>query len=285
MQDTSLPKSPSFREMLKDQDTQQKMNVAITLVLEVYRVLMGAMLVLFVPQNCDGRICTLSDNFDRNDGGLTKGAFGINMLTVFAFLILYKFEVSRENKMIDYLNVNSEKPRDNEAVEEALQLLESSKKEELWRLDSHYQKAGYFCMGAFGLNSIISLVVIFNNYLSDKTITVLITNLLFLSFKIKDVFAVVNTEKSIFLSSYLTRKIQFNDVDPDHIYTALCSDIESADITDITDITENISANTKFTENPSIELLTHIATVTTPTPPTTPIPTLNVSPLIIPNPP
>ena len=282
MEDTSPPKSPSFREMLQDQDTQQKLNVTIAVVLEIYRVLMGAMLVLFVPQNCDGQICTLSDNFNRNDGGLTKGAFGLNMLTVVAFLFLYKFEVSRENKMIDYLNVNSEKPRDNEAVEEALQLLASSKKEELWRLDSHYQKAGYFCMGAFGLNSIISLVVIFNNYLSDKTITVLITNLLFLSFKIKDVFAVVNTEKSIFLSSYLTRKIQFNDVDPDHIYTALCSDIESADITDIT---ENISANTKFTENPSIELLTHIATVTTPTSPTTPIPTLNVAPPIIPNPP
>ena len=277
MQDTSPPKSPSFREMLQDQDTQQKINVTIAVVLEIYRVLMGAMLVLFVPQNCDGQICTLSDNFNRDDGGLTKGAFGLNMLTVVAFLFLYKFEVSRENKMIDYLNVNSEKPRDNEAVEEALLLLESSKKEELWLLDSRYQKAGYFCMGAFGLNSILSLFVIFNNYLSDKTITVVITNLLFLSFKIKDVFAVVNTEKSIFLSSYLTRKIQFNDVDPDHIYTALCTDIESANPVDTT---ENVSDNTKFTENPSIELLPHNATLT---PPTTPIPSVNVAPLVIPN--
>lgn len=277
MQDTSPPKSPSFREMLQDQDTQQKINVTIAVVLEIYRVLMGAMLVLFVPQNCDGQICTLSDNFNRDDGGLTKGAFGLNMLTVVAFLFLYKFEVSRENKMIDYLNVNSEKPRDNEAVEEALLLLESSKKEELWLLDSRYQKAGYFCIGAFGLNSILSLFVIFNNYLGDKTITVLITNLLFLSFKIKDVFAVVNTEKSIFLSSYLTRKIQFNDVDPDHIYTALCTDIESANPVDTT---ENVSDNTKFTENPSIELLSHNATLT---PPTTPMSSVNVAPLVIPN--
>ena len=192
MEDTSPPKSPSFREMLQDQDTQQKLNVTIAVVLEIYRVLMGAMLVLFVPQNCDGQICTLSDNFNRNDGGLTKGAFGLNMLTVVAFLFLYKFEVSRENKMIDYLNVNSEKPRDNEAVEEALLLLESSKKEELWLLDSRYQKAGYFCMGAFGLNSILSLFVIFNNYLSDKTITVVITNLLktfSLSLILKKVFS------------------------------------------------------------------------------------------------
>ena len=227
MAEETIQKRPSFREIMDDQDTQQKLNVALTLVLEVYRVLMGAMLVLFVPQNCGGEICSLSDNFDRNDGGLTKSAFGLNMLTVLSFLILYKIEVSRENRMIEYLNVNPELPRDNEAVEEALLKLETSKKEELWRLDDHYKKAGYFCMGAFGFNGVVSLIVIFSNYLDDKTLTVLLTNVLFLSMKIKDVFAVVNTEKNIFLSSYLTRKIQFNDIDPDHISKdTLLNDVE-----------------------------------------------------------
>ena len=82
MAEETIQKRPSFREIMDDQDTQQKLNVALTLVLEVYRVLMGAMLVLFVPQNCGGEICSLSDNFDRNDGGLTKSAFAFNMLTV-----------------------------------------------------------------------------------------------------------------------------------------------------------------------------------------------------------
>ena len=233
MSEKALEKRPSFRELMEDQDTQQKLNVALTLVLEVYRVLMGAMLVLFVPQNCNGQICSLSDNFDRDDGGVTKAAFGLNMLTVISFLVLYKIEVSRENRMIDYLNVNPELPRDNDAVEEALLKLDTDKKNEIWKLDGHYQKAGYFCMGAFGLNSIISLFVIFTNYLDDKTLTVLITNLLFLSMKIKDVFAVVNTDKNIFLSSYLTRKIQFNDIDPDHLPKQI-EDIESANDTNNT---------------------------------------------------
>jgi hypothetical protein len=231
MSEKALEKRPSFRELMEDQDTQQKLNVALTLVLEVYRVLMGAMLVLFVPQNCNGQICSLYDNFDRDDGGVTKAAFGLNMLTVASFLVLYKIEVSRENRMIDYLNVNPELPRDNDAVEEALLKLDTDKKNEIWKLDGHYQKAGYFCMGAFGLNSIISLIVIFSNYLDDKTLTVLITNLLFLSMKIKDVFAVVNTDKNIFLSSYLTRKIQFNDIDPDH-FPKQIEDIESVNDTD-----------------------------------------------------
>jgi len=206
-----------FSNLFNDQDAKQKMNVMFTLLLEVYRVLMGAMLIVFIPQDCDGEICSLSQNVNRDDGGVTKSAFGLNLFTLLSFLILYKIEVSRENKMIDYLHVNGEKPRDNDAVKEALELLNPVKKEEIWKLDDHYQKAGYFCMFAFGTNSIISTYVIGTNYLNDKTLTALLTNLLFMGFKIYDVFAVVNTEKNVFLSSYLTKKIQFNDIDPDHV--------------------------------------------------------------------
>tara|TARA_A100001035_G_C27778208_1_gene500245 strand:- start:2143 stop:2817 length:675 start_codon:yes stop_codon:yes gene_type:complete len=206
-----------FSKLLSDQDAKQKINVMFTLLLEVYRVLMGAMLIVFIPQDCDGEICSLSENVNRDDGGVTKSAFALNLFTLLSFLILYKIEVSRENKMIDYLHVNGEKPRDNDAVKEALELLNPVKKEEIWKLDDHYQKAGYFCMFAFGTNSIISTYVIGTNYLNDKTLTALLTNLLFMGFKIYDVFAVVNTEKNVFLSSYLTKKIQFNDIDPDHI--------------------------------------------------------------------
>ena len=214
---TDIEKKQSFMDSMQDQDVKQKMTVFATLLLEVYRVLMGAMLIIFVPQSCDGQICTMTDNFNRDDSGVTKSAFAINLLTLSSFLYLYKIEVTRENKMIEYLNVNPEKSRDNDSVEESLVLLDKSKKEEIWKLDGDYKKAGYFCMGTFSINSIISLVVIFQNYLNDKTFTVLLTNLLFLSLKINDVFTVVNTEKNIFLSSYLTRKIQYNDIDPDHI--------------------------------------------------------------------
>lgn len=214
---TDIEKEESFMESMQDQDSKQKMTVFATLVLEVYRVLMGAMLIIFVPQSCDGQICSISDNFNRDDYGVTKSAFAFNLLTLSSFLFLYKIEVTRENKMIEYLNVNPEKSRDNDSVEESLVLLDKSKKEEIWKLDGDYKNAGYFCMGTFSINSIISLVVILQNYLNDKTFTVLLTNLLFLSLKINDVFTVVNTEKNIFLSSYLTRKIQYNDIDPDHI--------------------------------------------------------------------
>ena len=75
--------------------------------------------------------------------------------------------------------------------------------------------SGYFSMGAFSLNAIISTIVVLQNYMNDKTATALLTNVLFMGMKLNDVYTTVHTDKNIFLSAYLTRKIQFNDVDPD----------------------------------------------------------------------
>ena len=72
--------------------------------------------------------------------------------------------------------------------------------------------SGYLTLGCFGANVGLSSYVIFSNYLNDKTITVLLTNILFMGSKLNDVFAIVNTEKNIFYSAYLKRKMQFNDV-------------------------------------------------------------------------
>ena len=56
-----------------------------------------------------------------------------------------------------------------------------------------------------------------NKYLDSKTLTVYLTNLLFMGSKVSDVFSTVNTKKNVFYSAYLKNKVQFNDVDPDKI--------------------------------------------------------------------
>jgi hypothetical protein len=70
-------------------------------------------------------------------------------------------------------------------------------------------------MVAFLLNSLFSGMVVFVDFLDSKTLTVYLTNTLFMSTKLVDVYTIVNTKKYIFLSSYLSRKIQYNDVDAD----------------------------------------------------------------------
>ena len=217
---TNSQKRPSIidqiKEKTKDQDFQQRMNVASTLLLEIYRVLMGAFLVIFVPQKCGDNICSLSENINREDG-LAKTAIGFNAITMFTFLMLYFVEVKRENKLINYLEVNRFTPVDNDSVGEALQKLATEKKQSIWNYDGYYQTAGYISTGSFILNAIFSSIVIMNHYFDSKTITVLLTNLLFMGLKVSDVYSTVNTKKNVFYSAYLKNKVQFNDVDPDKI--------------------------------------------------------------------
>lgn len=200
----------------QDQDFNQKINVASTLVLELYRVIMGAFLMVFVPQKCGDDICSVSQNIYREDG-LSRFTVAFNSLTLLSFLFLYYIEVKRENKLITYLEVNKFKALDNESVGAALHQLDNSKKDSILKYDVYYQKIGYLCTFIFGINSALSSVVIYTQYLDSKTVTVYLTNLLFMSLKVFDVYNTVNTKPNIFYSAYLKNKVQFNDVDPDKV--------------------------------------------------------------------
>ena len=177
---------------------------------------MGAFLVVFVPQKCGENICSISENVNREDG-LTKTAITFNAITMFTFLMLYFVEVKRENKLINYLEVNRFTPVDNDSVGEAIKHLSIEKKESIWNYDKYYQITGYISTGSFLLNAVFSTIVVLSHYFDSKTITVLLTNLLFMGLKVSDVYSTVNTKKNIFYSAYLKNKVQFNDVDPDKI--------------------------------------------------------------------
>lgn len=210
-----MSKNTEVQQM--SQDSKQKMNVLISFCLEFYRVLMGCMLIIFVPQNCDGKICGLGENLFHGNY-LNDVAFYINIATSGMFCIFYSYEIKRENTLIDYLEVNDDVPNDNEEVGKMLLKLSGKNKEYVLSLDKKYQLFGYLCLICFILNSTFSGIPIFMNYLDSKTITVYVTNVLLLTFKIVDSFSIVNTEENVFYSAYLKNKLQFNDVDPDKCF-------------------------------------------------------------------
>jgi len=179
------------------QDSKQKMNVLISFGLEFYRVLMGCMLMVFVPQKCGGEICGFGENI-LNGNRLVDAGFFINLITCLVFCGFYFVEVNEVGKM--------------------LLKLPSNKRESLLKMDKLYQRLGYVAMIFFIINSAYSGIPIFINYLDNKTITVYVTNVMFLAFKISDSYAVVNTDTNEFLSAYLSTKVQFNDVDPDKCF-------------------------------------------------------------------
>jgi hypothetical protein len=208
-----------IRLTVSDQDFGQKVNVNVSFIMELYRVVMASFLLMFVPQKCGEELCGVFENLFTSD--LNRVGLGVNVATFVSFLAMYYYEIRRENKMITYLHVNSEVPCDNDAVDEALNNLEPSKKQDILMLDKNYQRTTYIAMGGFVVNASLSSVIISKSYLDSKTATALITNILFMAVKLIDAYGIAHTDQNIFYSAYLKSRLQFNDVDPDKMIEPL----------------------------------------------------------------
>ena len=164
---------------LEDQDFNQKMSVAITIVLEMYRILVSSFLVLFVPQKCGEHVCSLSENMVLENELYSSGLV-FNFITMASFLAMYTFEIKRENRLITYLEVNKSVPTDNSSVGLALELLQQDKRDSIWALDKYYQYSGWISIILFVINTILSGFVVYNYYLDSQTTSTYITNILFM---------------------------------------------------------------------------------------------------------
>jgi hypothetical protein len=205
--------SKNIENKLSDQDFKQKTNAFIIVLIEIYKVLAGSLLILFVPQKCDDHVCSYEENFE-SDNNVYTGGLVVNFLTLCLFMVLYGVEIKRENRLITYLDVNIAKPSDNLSVGNALNHLPLEKKQSILSLDKIYNKLGKYSIVLFAANSILSGLIVYNYYLDSQTTTTFITNLFFMSGKIYDVYVNVNTEENVFYSAYLKTKVQYNYVDP-----------------------------------------------------------------------
>jgi hypothetical protein len=49
-------------KQITSQDFKQHVNMIISVSIELYRVLVSSLLILFIPQKCDEHICSLTEN-------------------------------------------------------------------------------------------------------------------------------------------------------------------------------------------------------------------------------
>lgn len=200
-------------DILNDQDFQQKLGTSISVVAELYKVLVSSLLILFVPQSCGDHVCSFNENLIAGDSVYTGGLV-INFVTLATFCMMYYAEVKRENRLITYLEVNKSKPSDNDSVGRALEMLPTEKRESILSLDKIYVRLGASAITMFIINTVLSGVVVYKFYLDSQTTTTYVTNILFMTTKLADVYANVTSDKNVFYSAYLKAKVQYNDVDP-----------------------------------------------------------------------
>ena len=207
-----MPKTKSIFDI--DQDTAQRLSVCIQFILELYRVITSTLLILFVPQLCNDHICTISENlvFETN---IYNSALCINFISMFSIIIMYYIELTRENRLIKYLNINSNLSNDNEQIGERILELSINKQNKIHSINNQYRQSFYVGLIIYILNILLSLVIITYFYAGSQTASTFITYILFMGTKFNSVYSLINTEKNIFYSAYIKSNIQFNDVDID----------------------------------------------------------------------
>jgi hypothetical protein len=201
------------------QNTKQQMQVTAILALEVYKALTGCLLLLFVPQNCNDELCSMSDimNFSKHSL-LYNGTLCFNSVSFLVLLWLYAIEVRRERALIKYLEVNPEKARDNDSVKEELSLnLPKERFDTICKNRQLYGRTGKIMTLFFIANTVMSGLSLYPRQMGSKTLSVFLTNVLFTSTKISNVYGIVSADPYVFYSAYMTRRIQFNDVEPEVI--------------------------------------------------------------------
>jgi hypothetical protein len=198
------------------QNTQQRLLIISQFGMEFYKILTGCFLLFFVPQQCGSNTCRLKDIININSLNY-KLTLYLNSLTFILFVILYCIELYRENTLIKYMEVNPKKARDNNSVNLELENLDKKKRNKIIYNRILYNNIGKICFILFIINSLISGVILYQRQVGSKTISVYFTNILFTITKLENIYEIVNAEKNVFLSSYMLKRVQYNDIDPYHL--------------------------------------------------------------------
>jgi hypothetical protein len=198
---------------ITNQDFRQHVNMCVSVSLELYRVLVSSLLLLFIPQSCGDNICELTDNLNNPDRHYQIG-FIINWITMSILFIMYATEIRREEKLIKLLEVNNKISTDDHSVGRRLDMFPEYKKQQLFQVDKHYQYVSYVASVVFIVNTIYSWQMIYDRSLGNQTLMNFVTNILFMVSKMTNVIGIINTDKNVFFSAYLNTKVQFNDIDP-----------------------------------------------------------------------
>lgn len=195
-------------------DCLQRFKVVGLFGLQLYKVMTGTLLSLFVPQKCDDRICTLTENIEKNDK-FHQGVLMMNVVTGVSFLTCYLLELKRENWAIKYLDIDN-----NQSDNSLKEILKKYPKidREMDRLNYYYflvvKTTSICCI----INMILSSMLIKQNYHSSNTISCFVSFSLLVIIKLYNSVSVgyQSVKNDKMLSAYMTEFVSFNVIDSDH---------------------------------------------------------------------
>lgn len=176
---------------------------------EAYRTLISSYLIVFVPQNCGGYSCTIVQNLTPvND--LEVAAISLNTLMAFYFCTLFYLERERETTINLHLVADKKSPSDKEYLMNMIKSMDDLPRHKILKLNNWYRRCSQTILLVFFANVALSYFVIYKNYLNNTTITVFITNALFMISRIYKALKITSSGEYNIYSAYRTNPILYN---------------------------------------------------------------------------
>tara|TARA_B100001173_G_C15819001_1_gene475361 strand:+ start:26 stop:733 length:708 start_codon:yes stop_codon:yes gene_type:complete len=200
--------------MKVDVDCKERIKIALTFLLQSYKVLMGSMVLLFVPRGCDDHICSVTDNlYNTND--LNVSGLVFNFITVCSFVAVYAAELRRENWCVHNFDI------DHNISDNNLAIILKNKPELSNTLHYHnrlYKNTTLGCLTIFIVNFVISNYILYNDEVfwtiglaPYSSYMILVLMKIYNSYYIAT-HSIINDKA---LSAYMTEFSSFNIIDPD----------------------------------------------------------------------
>jgi hypothetical protein len=210
-------------------DNKERIKIAILFLLQSYKVVMGSMLVVFVPRQCDKDICSFNDNINNTEP-LNVAALSSNFLTILFFLMIYIVELRRENFCVQNFDINHDVGDNNLAIvlQDKPKLLQ----------DLHFYNKLYYRVTAatafvYVGNFILSDIVLYNDPTFWKAgLAPYFSYILLILMKLYNCYYISTSSirENKALSAYMTEFSSFNVID---------TDLLVADLTSLTDTHDN----------------------------------------------
>ena len=198
-----------------DVDLVQRLKVGGTFLIELYKVGVGCMLTLFVPQACGDEICTFQQNYEKT-AGYNRTALIMNGLSLLMFVVSYGVELRRENWAIHYLDVDYDKP-DNSLKEIIRGEPELDKKMD--RLNKIYYYTLVATSGIYVVNLGLMGKILYEDYHSMSTVSCTASFALLVLMKLYNSLCVarVSIKQDEMRSAFLKEFTSFNVLDVDYV--------------------------------------------------------------------
>jgi len=200
--------------MKLDVDNRERLKVSILFLLQSYKVIMGSMLVVFVPRQCDDDICSFNQNVQNADP-LNRAALVTNFLSIAFFAATYAIELRRENFCVHHFDINHDVGDNNLAI------ILKDKPDLLKELHSHnnlYFKITSLTFFVYLINFIVSDIVLYNDPTFWKVgLAPYFSYILLILMKLYNCYFISSSsiKEDKALSAYMTEFSSFNVLDAD----------------------------------------------------------------------